>query len=200
MNYPESFSNLLESFKKLPGIGEKTAERFLYKILEMDESEVKEFSENLLLCKNKIKKCEICGHYTENKICDICSNKDRKENIICIVEDSKNVFAFEKIGNYKGKYHVLGGLISPINGINPEDINLDSLINYRINDKTEEIILALNPSLEGETTSLYIQKILESNDKLKISRLSYGIPMGTDIEYLDPMIIEKALEDRKIIS
>lgn len=198
MKYPESFANLLEDFKKLPGIGEKTAERFLYKVLEMEESEVLEFSDHLIECKNNIKRCSICGHYTEQEKCDVCFDKSRNNKLICIVEDSKNVFAFERIGNYKGMYHVLGGLISPINGINPDDINLDSLLEDRLDD-VDEVIIALNPSLEGETTSLYIQKML-ADKNVKISRLSYGIPMGTDIEYLDPMIIEKALDDRKFIA
>ena len=199
MNYPDSFKNLLESFKKLPGVGEKSAERNLYAILDMDFEDVEEFSKNLLIFKNKIKKCKKCGHYTENEVCEVCSDKTRDESIICVVEDSKTVFNFEKIGNYIGKYHVLNGLISPIDGINPEDINIDSLINERVNENIKEVIIALSPSLEGETTSLYIKKLLE-NKNIKISRLSYGIPMGTDIEYLDPLIIEKALEDRKIIS
>lgn len=199
MNYPDSFKNLLESFKKLPGVGEKSAERNLYAILDMDFEDVEEFSKNLLIFKNKIKKCKKCGHYTENEVCEVCSDKTRDESIICVVEDSKTVFNFEKIGNYNGKYHVLNGLISPIDGINPEDINIDSLINERVNENIKEVIIALSPSLEGETTSLYIKKLLE-NKNIKISRLSYGIPMGTDIEYLDPLIIEKALEDRKIIS
>lgn len=199
MIYPNSFQNLLEDFKKLPGVGEKSAERNLYAILEMDEDEVENFAKDLTIFKNKIKRCEVCGHFTELDKCEICSDKSRDNSIICVVEDSKTVFNFEKIGNYNGKYHVLNGLISPINGINPEDINLEKLIEKRINNGVKEIILALSPSVEGETTSLYIQKMLEKKN-IKISRLSYGIPMGTDIEYLDPLIIEKALEDRKLIS
>lgn len=199
MEYPNSFKKLLENFKRLPGIGEKSAERHLYAILDMELEEVNDFSKNLLDFKKKIKKCENCGHYTEDALCNICNDKNRDNSIICVVEDSKTVINFEKIGNYKGTYHVLGDLISPINGINPEDINLEDLINKRIQEHVKEVIIALTPSLEGETTSLYIQKRLE-NKNIKISRLSYGIPMGTDIEYLDPLIIEKALDDRKTIS
>lgn len=199
MNFPNSFKNLLDDFKKLPGIGEKSAERNLYAILDMEDEEVEEFANNLLIFKKNIKKCEICGHYTENDICDVCADEARDNSIICVVEDPKTVFNFERIGNFRGKYHVLNGLISPINGVNPEDINIDTLINKRLTKDIKEVIIALSPSLEGETTSLYIMKLLEGKN-IRISRLSYGIPMGTDIEYLDPLVIEKALEDRKIIS
>lgn len=199
MIYPKDFINLLESFKKLPGIGEKSAERFVYAVDKMNIDDVEEFANNLLEFKNNIKKCEICGHITSEDKCVICSNDSRNKNIICVVEDSKNVFLFEKTGNYNGVYHVLGGLISPIDDINPEDLNIESLINDRISANTEEIILAINPSIEGETTSLYIKKLLE-NKNIKISRLSYGIPIGSDIEYLDPYAVIKALEDRKDIS
>ncbi len=199
MIYPESFKNLLESFKKLPGVGEKSAERNLYAILDMEFDEVDEFSKNLIEFKKKIKKCKICGHYTENEICNICLDESRDKQTICVVEDSKTIFSFEKLGNYHGLYHVLNGLISPIDGVNPEDINIEKLINDRILKEVKEVIIALSPSLEGETTSLYLKKLLE-NKNIKLSRLSYGIPMGTDIEYLDPLVIEKALEDRKTIS
>lgn len=198
MKYPESFSLLLESFKKLPGIGEKSAERFLYSVLEMDNDEVKDFAKNLVNCKKKVKKCEICNHLTENNICSICENNGRDSKVLCVVEEPKNVFLFEKMGNYNGKYHILNGLISPIDGINPEDIDIKGLLR-RVDKNVDEIIIALNPNINGETTSLYIKKLLEGK-KIKISRLSYGIPLGTDIEYLDPLIIEKALGDRKEIS
>ena len=126
-------------------------------------------------------------------------DETRDKQTICVVEDSKTIFSFEKLGNYHGLYHVLNGLISPIDGVNPEDINIEKLINDRILKEVKEVIIALSPSLEGETTSLYLKKLLE-NKNIKLSRLSYGIPMGTDIEYLDPLVIEKALEDRKTIS
>lgn len=198
MQYPQSFSTLLENFKKLPGIGEKSAERFLYAILNMDYDEVKNFSESLLECKTKIKRCSICNHLTENEICNICSDKNRNNEVICVVEEAKNVFVFEKMANYNGKYHVLNGLISPIDGINPEDIDIKGLVS-RIDDSIKEVIIALDPNINGETTSLYIKKILDEKN-IKISRLSYGIPLGTEIEYLDPLVIERALEDRKEIS
>jgi recombination protein RecR len=197
--YPDVFSDLVEDFKLLPGVGEKTAERFAYSLIDKNEEDILKISEDIVNFKKKIKHCEICGHLTDRNICNICSDKTRDNSIICIVENSKSVFMFEKTNNYSGLYHVINGLISPIEDIGPENINLDSLINKRINDNLKEIIIALNPSIEGETTSLYIQKKLEGKN-IKISRLSYGIPIGSDIEYLDPIMLTKTLEDRKIIS
>ena len=149
--------------------------------------------------KKNIKVCEICGCLSDTEICNICDNKKRDNSTICVVEDSKNVFFIEKTGKYDGLYHVLNGLISPKDGKDPDDLNIMSLIDKRINSNIKEIIIALNPSIEGEVTSLYIQKLLEKYN-IKVSRLSYGIPMGTDIEYLDPVMITKAWEDRKVIS
>ncbi len=198
MNYPKVFEDLMEDFKKLPGIGEKTAERFVYKIESLSKEEIGEFSEDLKNFKSKICKCKTCGIITDKEECDLCSSKTRNNSIICVVEDSKNAFLFEKSGNYNGKYHILNGLINPIEDINPEDINMFSLVNKRLDENVKEIIIALSPSIEGETTSLYLQKLLEKKN-IKISRLSYGIPMGSDIEYLDPLMVSKALEDRKYI-
>lgn len=199
MVYPKDFSDLIESFKLLPGVGDKSAERFVYCIDEMSDDEVQNFSENLKKFKKNIKRCEICGHYSSNDICDVCADKTRDLSTICVVEDSKSVFKFETSGNYKGLYHVLGGLISPIDDINPDDLNINNLISKRLNDNVKEIIIALTPSIEGETTSLYLQKLLE-NKNVKVSRLSYGLPIGSDIEYLDPITLIKAIDDRKFIS
>lgn len=196
MIYPKSFENLKESFERLPGIGEKSAERFVFSVLKWDQDETEEFASNILNFKASINKCAICGHICEGDICSICSDASRDKSTICIVEDSKKVFMIEKTGSYNGLYHVLGGLISPIDDINPEDINISSLINRRINKELNEIILALNSSIEGETTSLYLQKLLKDKG-VSVSRLSYGIPLGSDIEYIDPLIIEKAIDDRK---
>lgn len=200
MGLPRSVVDLIDCFEMLPGVGEKTAERYVFSLEEKEMEEIENFSSSLLEFKKKIKKCSICGCLTDDDICDICRDKDRDQTTICIVSDSKSVFSFEKTNKYKGKYHVLNGLISPIEGRNPEDINIASLVNDRINNEhIEEIIIAINPSIEGEITSLYVQKILE-NKGIKVSRLSYGIPMGLDIEYLDPIMISKALDDRKVVS
>lgn len=199
MIYPKDFENLLECFKLLPGIGDKSSERFVFAIKEIDDREIERFSQSLLDFKKNIRKCKICGHLTDNDKCLICNDESRDKSIICVVQDSKTVFTFEKSGIYKGVYHVLGGLISPIEDINPEDLNIYNLINERVKENINEVILAINPSIEGETTSLYLQKLLEDKN-IKVSRLSYGIPMGSDIEYLDPLMIIKALDDRKYIS
>ena len=199
MSVPKSFSNLANNLTILPGVGEKTAERYVYALYDKDESEIENLSEALINFKKNIKTCSICGCLSDEDICDICLDKHRDKSIICIVEDSKSVFFIEKTKKYNGLYHVLNGLISPIEGINPEDLNISTLLNNRINDDLKEIIIALNPSIEGEVTSLYIQKVLEKTN-IKVSRLSYGIPMGGDIEYLDPIMISKAWDDRKVIS
>lgn len=199
MILPKSFERLVNTLTILPGVGEKTAERFVYSIYEKDIEEIENLANALIDFKKNIKVCEICGCLSDTKICNICDNKKRDNSTICVVEDSKNVFFIEKTGKYDGLYHVLNGLISPIDGKDPDDLNIMSLIDKRINSNIKEIIIALNPSIEGEVTSLYIQKLLEKYN-IKVSRLSYGIPMGTDIEYLDPVMITKAWEDRKVIS
>lgn len=198
MIYPKKLEDLIESFKKLPTIGEKSAERLALATLEMSTEDVDNFSNSLIKAKELVK-CKICGNLSDNDICNICSDENRDKNIICVIEDSKSVFTFEKVGNFKGTYHVLNGLISPKDDIGVDDINLASLLNRIDKLDNPELILALKSSMEGETTILYIKKIL-SNKNVKISRLSYGIPMGAELDYLDVITLDKALEDRKIIS
>ena len=199
MIYPESLQKLINYYKKLPGIGDKSAERMALATLDLSNSDVENFSEALIESKNNLKECKICGHITENEICHICNNDLREKNLICVIEDYKSVFSFEKVGNYKGVYHVLNGLISPMDGIGPEDINISSLVSRVESLENPELILALKSSIEGETTTLYIKKIFE-NKNVTISRLSYGIPIGAEIDYLDIITLDKALEDRKKIS
>lgn len=198
MIYPKKLEDLIESFKKLPTIGEKSAERLALATLEMSLEDIENFSNSLLKAKELVK-CKICGNLSDNEICNICSDVDRDKNIICVIEDSKSVFTFEKVGNFKGTYHVLDGLISPKDDIGVDDINLSSLLSRIENLDNPELILALKSSMEGETTILYIKKLL-SNRNVKISRLSYGIPMGAELDYLDVITLDKALEDRKVIS
>ncbi len=199
MVYPEILQKLISFYKKLPGIGEKSAERLALQTIEFSDEEITEYSEVLKNAKENLKKCKICGHIAEDEECIICKNKTRNKNLICVIEDYKSVFAFEKAGNYNGVYHVLNGLISPINDIGPENINLHSLTSRIKSLENPEIILALKSSIEGETTTLYIKKIFEK-EKVVISRLSYGLPMGAEIDYLDILTLDKALEDRKKIS
>ena len=199
MNYPKDLEKLISYFQKLPGIGEKSAERLAIATLEFSDEEAKEFSDSIISAKKNLTRCQICGHLTDKEICDICSDEVRNKNIICVIEDYKSIFSFEKTGTFKGTYHVLNGLISPMDDIGPEDINLTSLINRVEKLEHPELILALKPTVEGEATTLYIKKILEKKD-VTISRLSYGIPIGAEIDYLDNVTLEKALEDRKKIS
>ncbi len=196
--YPDSIKNLIEAFKFLPGIGEKTAERLAFSVLELEKEQTELFSESIEAVKKKIHKCQVCNTLTEDDLCTICKDDTRDNAVLCVVEDTKNVFLFEKLGMFHGKYHVLGGLISPLDGINPEDIGLDKLIDRVTNEKFKEIIFAFKPSIEGETTALYIKKILEGLD-VKTTRLASGVPIGADMEYVDSLTLERALNDRKEI-
>ena len=195
MKYPLSILNLIECFKKLPSIGEKTAERLALAVLDMDKTNVEIFSKSIIDCKTKIRRCSICGNLSENEKCDICEDESRNRETLCIVEEPKTIALFEKLNMYNGLYHVLGGLISPIDGKNPEDLNILQLEKRISEGSIKEIILALKPSVEGETTSLYITRILDKYN-LKITKIAYGIPMGADMDYVDSMTLELALENR----
>ena len=199
MKYPTTIQNLIECFKRLPGIGEKTAERLALSVLDIDTEIVELFSNSLKNSKTKIRRCDRCNNLSEAELCEICKDNSRNKKVLCVVEEPKNVILFEKLNIFDGYYHVLDGLISPIDGINPEDINLSSLIDRVKKDEIKEIILALKPSVEGETTSLYISKILEGTD-VKISKIAYGIPIGAEIDYVDSLTLEMALENRMDIS
>ena len=199
MIYPKVLEDLINDFKKYPTIGEKSAERLALATLDLKDEEIYNFSQNLINAKKCLHPCKICNSLTDKEICDICSSKDRDQNLICVVEDYKSLLSFEKVGNFKGVYHVLNGLISPIDDISPEDINISSLVKRVDKLDNPELILALRSSIEGQTTTLYIKKIFE-NKNVSISRLSYGIPMGAEIDYLDVLTLDKALDDRKKIS
>ncbi|MBQ6134783.1 MAG: recombination protein RecR [Bacilli bacterium] len=196
--YPDSIQNLIESFKFLPGIGEKTAERLAFSVLEMEPEQVEVFSSSLVEVTQKVHPCSKCNTLTDQEVCFICSDPSRDPSILCVVEDPKSVFLFEKMGIFHGMYHVLNGLISPMDGVNPEDIGLSSFMNRVQNGNFKEIVFAFKPSIEGETTTLYIKRILEGMD-IKVTRLASGVPIGADMEYMDSLTLERALQDRKII-
>ena len=198
MIYPKSLEELILYFKKLPGVGEKSAERLALSVVNFDKEDIEGFSKSMINVTKKLQKCSICGSLSDNDICDICANKHRNKEVICVVEDYKSVFMFEKIGKFEGLYHVLDGLISPIDGINPDDINISSLIERCKKDEKLEVIIALKPTIEGEATTMYITKMLKNHD-IKVSRLSYGIPMGAEIDYLDALTLERALSDRQVL-
>lgn len=199
MNYPKSFQKLVDSLKLLPGVGEKTAERYAFSILRLENDKVKEFGESILNINSKITTCPNCGCLSELNNCLFCDDKNRDNSIICVVENQKNVFILEKIGVFKTKYHVLGGLISPMDGINPEDLSINKLIERITKENIKEIILALRPGIEGNTTSLYIRKLLE-NTNVKVTQIAHGVPIGADMEYLDALTLEMALENRSEVS
>lgn len=196
--YPSSIRNLIDCLKDLPGIGEKSAERLAFSILNFDHDKLDCFSEAISSIKN-IKRCSICNNITDNDLCYICADEKRDNDKIFVVEKAKDIVLFEKMGNYNGKYHVLGSLISPLDGINPEDINIDGLVNRVKDNDISEVIVVLKPSIEGETTMQYINKVL-SKYNVKVSKIPIGIPLGAEIEYIDSMTLEMAFEDRKNIS
>lgn len=196
--YPKCIRNVIDCFKNLSGIGEKTAERLAFSLIGFSKENLTSFSAAITDIRDKITTCEICGNIADSNICNICSDKERNSNIIFVVEKAKDISLFEKINIYNGKYHVLGGLISPLDGIGPDDININKLIDRIDKESVHEIIMALKPSIEGETTMQYIKKILE-NKNVRVTRIATGIPMGTDIEYIDAMTLEFALEGRKDI-
>lgn len=196
--YPNCIKEIISSFKSLPGIGEKTAERLAFSLINFDKEELTNFANAIISLRDNLTYCSICGNISETAVCNICSSKDRNNKILFIVEKVKDVPLFEKMNFFKGKYHVLGGLISPLDGIGPEDINLDKLLERIEKDNVEEIILALKPSIEGETTMQYIKKVLDGKN-IKITKIATGIPIGTEIEYIDPMTLEFAFDERKDI-
>ncbi len=199
MNYPKSINNLIECYKKLPGIGERTAERLALASLNFDEELISIFSKSLIDVKTKVKRCLICNNYTESEKCPICVDETRNKNILCIVQEPKNIVALEKGNLFNGLYHVIDNLISPIEGINPENINLRTLKKRIKENNIKEVIIALKLSIEGETTALYIKKILEETG-VKISQIAMGIPHGADIDYIDSLTLERAIEERREIS
>lgn len=199
MIYPRSLSNLINSLKDLPGVGEKTAERMALAMLDFDSNKLETFAKAITDVNNKIRRCSICYNLSENEICDICANKRREQDVICVVEDVKSVFLFEKNGLFNGKYHVLNGLISPMDGIDPSDININALLKRVKDEEIKEVILAVKSSLEGEATSLYISKKLKDTGVV-VSKIAHGVPMGADMEYIDAMTLETALFERKEVS
>lgn len=199
MNYPTVIQNLIECFKKIPGVGEKTAERYVLSLLEMEEETLEHFSNQLRNLKKYIVRCKICNNLSENDVCEICKDQSRDHSTICVVEEPKNVFSFEKAGTYMGTYHVLDGLISPLEGIRPENINIPSLLKRVEEEKIKEVIIAVKACVEGETTALYIAKKLEGTG-VKVSKIAYGIPLGADMGYIDSSTLEISLENRQQIS
>ena len=198
-NKNNSLNKLSKIFASMPGIGAKSAWKLAFYILKLDEKEVLEFTDTILKAYNNTKKCSICCNYSENSLCEICANEKRDKNIICVVESPKDVIAFEKTNGFCGIYHVLHGLISPIDGIGPKQLTIKNLfLNVKKNKEVREIILATSPTVEGESTAMYIAKILKPLNVV-VSRLAYGISIGSEIQYADNMTILKSIENRNKI-
>ena len=198
MNELNTITNLIESLRRLPGIGLKSAERMAYQILDMKEEYITQFIDAMDGVKSKIGKCPICGSYTEDDICPFCSDIERDSSTLVVVSYFKDALAFEKLKSYHGLYHILNGSLSPTKGIGINDINFSSLITRIKEGEINEVILATNPTIEGETTALYIEKMLEQYN-ITISRLAYGLPMGAQLDYTDELTLTRAFEGRKVV-
>lgn len=196
--YSPSIEKLIESFEKLPSIGHKTAIRLAYHMLDMSDDEIKEFTSSITNAKQKLKYCSICFNISDTDPCPICSDTKRDQSTICVVEDVRDIMAMERTHEYKGVYHVLHGTISPLNGIGPDEIKIKELLNRIRDNEIKEVIIATNPRVEGEATSIYLSKLLKAFN-IKVTRIAHGIPVGGDLEYTDEITLMKAMEGRREI-
>lgn len=196
MHYPEPISKLMESYMKLPGIGEKTAARLAFYTVNMKEDDVTNFAKSLISVKRDLHYCSVCGNMTENDPCDICRDKNRDQSLILVVEHPRDVISMEKMQEFKGVYHVLHGVLSPVEGTGPEDINIPDLIKRLQSEEVEEVIIATNATAEGEATAMYLSRLIKPSG-IRVSRLAHGLSVGSDIEYADEVTLLKAVEGRR---
>ncbi len=193
-----ALQKLIEQFQKMPSVGAKSAQRMAFYVLGLTEDEAREFSESIIEAHEKIHKCSVCCNLTEKELCNVCDNPARDRSLICVVEDPRDVIAIEKTHEYKGTYHVLHGAISPMNGIGPEQLTIKELLSRMNTDEVQEVIMATNPTVEGEATAMYISRLLKPMG-VKVTRLAYGVPVGADLEYADEITLLRALEGRQVI-
>ena len=193
-----ALQKLIEQFQKMPSVGAKSAQRMAFYVLGLTEDEAREFSESIIEAHEKIHKCSVCCNLTEKELCNVCDNPARDRSLICVVEDPRDVIAIEKTHEYKGTYHVLHGAISPMNGIGPEQLTIKELLSRMNADEVQEVIMATNPTVEGEATAMYISRLLKPMG-VKVTRLAYGVPVGADLEYADEITLLRALEGRQVI-
>lgn len=198
MKYPKLFEELIEELKRLPGVGARSAERMAYELLEMDVDKIEKMASTFVKSRMGLKKCSICGIMCENDVCEICQNSLRNGEILCVVASSKDAYAIEKSEEYQGLYHILDGVLSAVNGVGPSDLNIDSLLKRCQLGEIKEIIIATNPNIEGETTALYLAKLLEKF-KVVTSRLAYGLSVGGNLDYTDQFTLSKAIQGRRRI-
>jgi len=196
MHYPEPISKLIDSYQKLPGIGAKTAARLAFFTIDMKEEDVTDFAKALISAKRDLHYCSICGNITEEDPCEICKDPTRDRSVVLVVEDPKDVISLEKMREYHGLYHVLHGVLSPIEGTGPEDINIPSLIKRLQSDEINEVIIATNATAEGEATAMYLSRLIKPAG-IKVTRLAHGLSVGSDIEYADEITLLKAVEGRR---
>ena len=195
-NHIEPIARLIGAFQKLPGVGQKTAQRYALKVVNMSDADVQDFAQRLLDVKQKVKYCSVCGNFTDQDPCEICKTRDR--STICVVKDAKDVLSIERVRDYKGVYHVLHGVLNPMEGIGPNDIRIKELVQRVSQDSVKEVIVATNPDVEGEATAMYIAKLLKPLG-IKVTRIAQGVSIGSDLEYADEVTLGRALEDRKEI-
>lgn len=195
MNQIDSMERLVNEFSRLPGVGKKTAQRYAYYLLTLDENQVKDFADAMVSAKQTIHYCKVCANFTDKEICDICS-RPKKDNIICVVKEPKDVTALEKVREFNGTYHVLHGVINPLEGKGPNDINIKSLLSRVQAENIAEVIVATNPDVEGEATAMYIANLLKPLG-VKVTRIAQGVSMGSELEYTDAMTLSKALQSRR---
>lgn len=193
--YTPPLARLIEQLQRLPGVGPKTAQRLALHIIKRPEEEVQAFAQALIEAKKRVGLCKVCFHLSAEPVCAICSNPNRETETLCVVADSRDVIALEKTREYRGKYHVLGGVISPMDGIGPEQLQIQPLVRRVSQEKIQEVILAISPSVEGETTTLYVGHLLKPFTK--VTRIAFGLPMGGDLEYADEVTLARALEGRR---
>jgi recombination protein RecR len=196
MHYPEPIAKLIDSFMKLPGIGPKTAARLAFYVIDMEEDDVLEFGRALVNAKRQLIYCSECLNITDRDPCFICNDSTRDRSTICVVQEPRDVIAMEKMKDYRGLYHVLHGVISPVDGIGPEDIKVAELIKRLENEEIQEVIIATNPTIEGEATAMYLSRLIKPAG-VKTTRIAHGLPMGGDLEYADEVTLSKAMEGRR---
>ena len=194
--YIQSLANLAEKFGRLEGVGKKTAMRMAFSVLELDVEEAEDFERAFLVAKEKIHLCPICQNLTDREVCPICADEERDRSLICVVTDARTVLAMEKVREYRGTYHVLHGLISPMNGITPEQLKIKELLARVATGEVGEVIVATNPTVEGEATAMYLSRLLQPFG-IRVTRLAYGVPVGADLEYADEVTLYRALEGRR---
>ncbi len=194
----EALSRLVEQFMKIPSVGRKTAQRMAFHVLNLPKKDAEEFASAILDAHEKIRKCSVCFNLTENELCSVCGDPSRDKSVVCVVESPRDVIAFERTREFKGVYHVLHGVISPMNGVGPEQLTIKELVTRAAKGDIKEVVMATNPTVEGDTTAMYTAKLLKPFE-VKVTRLAYGIPVGADLEYADDVTLMRALEGRTIL-